>query len=249
MARRFGCVLLALWSLYASVYANGWLANNYPNPQLQPKECGRDDVEVNSTWVCDPNKLLEDGRADQLDDALKVLKNKSRCECDKVCTETGAYQVAIALARRMGIEGNYVPDRQRARDFAEDLRKEWFGSGVCQDNAVILYSLTEKELFIAIGKTTSKVVSDIELGQIYHKASDYFRSPNVKNEQGESQLYDGFVYVLTELHQAIDNDWFLTYGLAYAITISIATVLLFSTMCLIANCCPSQTGPKTDAVF
>ncbi|XP_070580254.1 uncharacterized protein [Ptychodera flava] len=244
MAHRVGLQVLALWlTAITSVASKGWLADNYPNPQLWPQKCGRPNADVNTTWVCDPDGLISTAeQADNLDHTLTQLKETSRCECDKNCDVTGGYQVAIALARRMGIEGNYVPDRQRARDFAEDLREQWFGQEGCQDNAVILYSSMEKELFIAIGKQTAEVVSDIELGQIYHQSSDYFH-------HGDSDLYEGLVYALTELHEAIDNDWFLTYGVMYAITISIATVLLFSTMCLVANCCASQSDFKTEDLF
>ncbi|XP_002739012.1 uncharacterized protein LOC100377042 [Saccoglossus kowalevskii] len=256
MARSCYFCITCCWALIATVSSiriststNGRLAYNYPNPQLNPRECGRIGVPVNTSWVCDPDGLLNFQQAEQLDSTLEVLRWNSRCECDKNCSLVGAYQVAIALVGRIGIQGNYVPDRERAHDFAEELRREWFDGQECQDNAVVFYAFTEKELYISIGPNTAKVVSDIELGQIYHHTTDYFHHPNVEDDSGESRLYEGLVIVLTDLHQDIDNEWFLTYGIVYAISVATATFVLFTSMCLIANCCVHFTNVKTENAF
>lgn len=244
------CFLVTCFFAFLSmVSSNGRLAFNCPNPQLNPHQCGRIDVPENASWVCDPDSLLEFDQAERLDHALESLKWGSRCDCDRNCSATGGYQIAIALVRRIGVEENYIPDRLRARDFAEDLREEWFHGDECQVNAVLFYALTEKEFYISIGSVTSRVVSDIELGRIYHHTADYFHHPNVEGASGDSRLYEGLVVSLTELHEAIDNHWYLTYGVAYVIIVASATVVLFATMCFIANCSVHYTDVRTENAF
>eukprot|EP00057_Strongylocentrotus_purpuratus_P012397 XP_011666871.1 PREDICTED: uncharacterized protein LOC100888046 [Strongylocentrotus purpuratus] len=158
--------------------------------------------------------------------------------------------------------------KTKAKNFAQDVRVSWFDDVGCDDNVLIFYSLYDDELYISIGETVERVISDIELVRLNGIGDRALVGKIVSTptpQAGAVQINDSFTIVPTttitdiaqrktttgagidtlvnEVHVAIANGPSVSSRLVYGAAVPVLLVLMILTMCLLANwCCRPAYG-------
>jgi len=189
------CVLGALVSvsLQQDAVRESWSRSMYPNPRTQPSECGR---YMRQSYLCDPNHLLSDDEAIQLDLVLEGVRNDTRCPCSNHACRTNprtGYLIAVALMHHIEEEENYVDsgdsdvqevidhDLSKARLFAYTLERSTWNFGECDEDVIILYSKQDNVLYTITGETVerNRKLTAAHIGEISMMVLDKFTSGKV----------------------------------------------------------------------
>lgn len=201
--------LLCVLALVGTVISQGedsYHRAYYPNPQKQAFECGRNDK---TSYLCDPNNLLSETEADQLDRELEKVMSDTKCPCSQdVCSSkkynTG-YKIGVALMRQMAEDedvplrdGDDVNDHnlEKARLYAYTLMKNW-KLGSCKEEIIIIYSRTENVLYTMIGKTTMERLSNDLIGEISMESQGDFRD----------HTFQGLLSLITKYRQVLQGKY------------------------------------------
>merc|ERR1719328_655663 len=104
-----GCLIGLVSAIAAQEVQTSWTRANYPNPQTDSYGCGR---YSKKSYLCDPNKLLSDDEANQLDLVLESVVNDTKCPCSTYACRTSrtGYVIAVALMNKIEEDDNYVDD-------------------------------------------------------------------------------------------------------------------------------------------
>lgn len=173
-----GCVLVALFGIIlAQEVRQAWTRRDYPNPQTNSYDCGRFSKR---SYLCDPNKLLSDDEANQLDLVLESVVNDTKCPCSTYACRTSrtGYVISVALMNKIEEEENYVDDGSsdigdvidhnlmKARLFAYTLESYTWNFGNCDEDIVILYSREDNALYTMTGEAARGKLRDAHIGEI-----------------------------------------------------------------------------------
>ena len=55
------------------ICSSAWTPGQFPNPQTEPRRCGRGAVASGRSWVCDPDLLLPEKEANVIEGTLKSI--------------------------------------------------------------------------------------------------------------------------------------------------------------------------------
>ncbi|GIL52991.1 hypothetical protein Vafri_8709 [Volvox africanus] len=155
--------LLVLLAFLTSASAGNWSPENYPNPMVDVKSCGRRGV---SSWVCDPDGILTYESANVVEGIIKKIYAGEPPYALGPCGNLGlkGYQVAVALMRRM----RYVGDPgEAAGQFAKSLHDRWgVGDAHCNNGVVLLISINDRQIFVSVGSGTMSVLTYDVIGDV-----------------------------------------------------------------------------------
>ncbi|XP_077979489.1 uncharacterized protein LOC144434849 [Glandiceps talaboti] len=167
-----------------------WQIEMYPNPQNDSTglsySCGHG---LNTSWICDPNEILSNQEAGELNEIAENIRLTTTCVCS-ICDANNTnnsqlgtgYVVAIAIVNRM--EAEYInqgcPTRKElvkeADKWATYLRTTRWQFGDCGNDVIILYSKEENVIVTSTGEKTAEVLQASHIQHLYSKAHEYLDS-------------------------------------------------------------------------
>jgi len=175
-------VLCVLGSLLTLSAGDSYDTRRYPNPWINPTPCG----SKYRSYICDPNRILSDNDASQLDVKLHSVVSDTKCPCATyTCSSqrNDGYKIGIAVMKSFSDDAQFYDQNtqlqreqsreqmqvilDKARQIAFDIRKNW-NMGICDEDVIILYSRDDDVVFTVTGavarmKLTDKLVADISL--------------------------------------------------------------------------------------
>ena len=145
-----------------------WYKEDFPNPTRDVKGCGR---RGEVSWICDPENILSYKAANKIEELIySVVKNTdSGCSND----EKPGFQIGVAVLNRMrGIPGE--PVEETAKTFAKYLHDSWgVGHAGCDDGAMLLISILDRQLYVSTGKRAMELLSDDQIDIIIEEMKPY----------------------------------------------------------------------------
>lgn len=188
MARLVCVCILVLSVVLPSIYGQGnqiveWGRENYPNPQHDLLECGR---EGKRSYICDPNLILSVSEANQLELLIQDVANNTKCPCaSHYCAFTPkGYHIGVALMKKMATSDDNDDDKKtdsqkidsnldNARLFAYSVQEKW-ELGECKEDVIILYSEKDNVIYTTTGSQAAKYLSVDLIGEISMKHRVFF---------------------------------------------------------------------------
>ena len=147
-----------------------WYKEDFPNPTRDVKGCGR---RGEVSWICDPENILSYKAANKIEELIySVVKNTySGCSND----EKPGFQIGVAVLNRMrGIPGE--PVEETAKTFAKHLHDSWgVGHAGCDDGAMLLISILDRQLYVSTGKRAMELLSDDQIDIIIEEMKPYMQ--------------------------------------------------------------------------
>jgi len=152
-----------------------WIWSQYPNPnspnQDQQLQCCRS----NQSYVCDPNGLMSERQADEIDQAVKNMFVQTRCSC---CRAGTGYVVRVALMQQMvRIDSRHNSTMDRLRDahlYAYQIAHRWGMETDCGQGLLILYSRDDNILFTLTFRKTRSHLPDYKVGDVSLRVRHHF---------------------------------------------------------------------------
>ena len=125
----------------------------------------------NVSRVCDPENILSDWAINKIKELIfSVVENTdSGCRND----EKPGFQIGVAVLNRMrGIPGE--PVEETAKTFAKHLHDSWgVGHAGCDDGAMLLISILDRQLYVSTGKRAMELLSDDQIDIIIEEMKPY----------------------------------------------------------------------------
>ncbi|EAN33574.2 phosphatase family protein [Theileria parva strain Muguga] len=129
---------------------------NFPNPFMNPIECNR--VNVQESYVCDPDKVLNNSEADRLDELLSLERLNSIHHCEGFGDVP--YKIGVALINR-------IP-REDLSTLADELLDRWkLSHQKCEDGIIIVYTKQDPDVVIKWNKGVEPYLSTKVVSSIY----------------------------------------------------------------------------------
>ena len=145
-----------------------WYKEHFPNPERDAEACGQ---RGNVFRVCDPENILSYEAANKIQEFIfSVVENTdSGCRND----EKPGFQIGVAVLNRMrGIPGETV--EETAKTFAKHLHDSWgVGHAGCDDGAMLLISILDRQLYVSTGKRAMELLSDDQIDIIIEEMKPY----------------------------------------------------------------------------
>jgi len=138
-------------------YKTGWGVNDFPNPVLDPRACGRS----TSSAVCDPDHLLSREAADRMDGVIDAARKEYKIRC----TATGKMhdiQVGVAVLNKMNSPGLCDENTRSgcgraAEEYATSIYDRWgLGEPQCGNGVLIFISKKDRQMYVKTGSSTQK---------------------------------------------------------------------------------------------
>ncbi|KAL5009908.1 hypothetical protein ScPMuIL_012213 [Solemya velum] len=187
-----------------------WSPQNYPNPQIEPKKCGR--MNTKASWVCDPNHIITSRHADVLDWFIKgTYENDTRCACSAyACEQNNAgYHISFALVRKIRRDANATNDNigrlHDAKNFAYSLEQTLWDYGRCEDDIVVLYSYEDKILYTMAGRTAREKLTDELIQEISGRHGHHL--------QPDGNIGAGLIQILFDYRRVLRGAYLPPYQL------------------------------------
>ena len=163
-------VIFAAFCFLQGEATREWYAQDFPDPTRDVKACGR---RGKVSWICDPENILSYEAADMIEELLySIVKNTaSGCSNDK---EPG-FQIGVVVLNRMSaIPGE--PVEETAKTFAKHLHDSWgVGHAGCDDGAMLLISILDRQLYVSTGKRAMELLSDDQIDIIIEEMKPYMQ--------------------------------------------------------------------------
>ena len=163
-------VIFAAFCFLQGEATGEWYAQDFPDPTRDVKACGR---RGKVSWICDPENILSYEAADMIEELLySIVKNTaSGCSNDK---EPG-FQIGVVVLNRMSaIPGE--PVEETAKTFAKHLHYSWgVGHAGCDDGAMLLISILDRQLYVSTGKRAMELLSDDQIDIIIEEMKPYMQ--------------------------------------------------------------------------
>ena len=163
-------VIFAAFCFLQGEATREWYAQDFPDPTRDVKACGR---RGKVSWICDPENILSYEAADMIEELLySIVKNTaSGCSNDK---EPG-FQIGVVVLNRMSaIPGE--PVEETAKTFAKHLHDSWgVGHAGCDDGAMLLISILDRQLYVSTGKRAMELLSDNQIDIIIEEMKPYMQ--------------------------------------------------------------------------
>ncbi|KAF8071290.1 hypothetical protein HT031_001373 [Scenedesmus sp. PABB004] len=163
------CLAAALVRPGAAQYVAGgglkrWTPATFPDPQRDVDACGRGGVRSN---ICDPEMIL-DARAQNMVDGLinEIAEAEPPYKAAPCGDKREGFHVAVAVMHHMD-HRRYADKGAAAQGFARALHDAWgVGSAACQNGALILLAIGDRQVYISTGAGVKSVVSDARLAAV-----------------------------------------------------------------------------------
>lgn len=166
----FLVVFVAFCVLQEGKATREWHKEDFPNPTRDVEVCGR---KGKVSWICDPEKILSYKAANKIEELLySVVKNTvSGCSSG----EKAGFQIGVAVLHRMSrIPGESV--EETAEKFAKHLHDSWgVGHAGCDDGAMLLVSILDRQLYVSTGKRAMELLSDDQIDIIIDEMKPYLQ--------------------------------------------------------------------------
>jgi len=179
---------------------------HYPSPQNDPEECGRGGK---TSYLCDPDQILNAGEGDQLDREIERVMNETKCPCSyESCSSRKyykGYKIAIALIKKMpddqdvqNEEGDdeLTHNLDKGRLYAYTLLNRW-KFGKCGEDLIIFYSQDDNVLYTMTGELTEKILKNEIVGEISMEGRGKFGSNN----------FEGLLYLITKYREVLSGKY------------------------------------------
>jgi len=155
-----------------------WKWTDYPNPNSPNQRSQFLCCRSNQSYVCDPNGLISETQADEIDLAIKNVYEDTRCTCNHCLINKHGYIVRVAIMEKMvPVRNNDTSMMARLRDahlYAYQISRRWHMEGACKESLLILYSRADNILFTLTLKEARKKVTDSKVGDVSLRVRDYF---------------------------------------------------------------------------
>eukprot|EP00879_Flechtneria_rotunda_P006550 GHRR01006883.1.p1 GENE.GHRR01006883.1~~GHRR01006883.1.p1 ORF type:complete len:394 (+),score=102.81 GHRR01006883.1:191-1372(+) len=142
-----------------------WNPSTYPNPQQDVKLCGRQGVKSS---ICDPDGILSVETANMVEGLINEIAEGDPPYTKAQCGDQGmqGFAIAVALMHKMEHE-RYADKAVAAAAFARALHDSWgVGNPVCQNGALLLLAVGDRQVYISTGKGMKDVLPDNQLSII-----------------------------------------------------------------------------------
>ena len=147
--------------------AQGWRKEDFPNPQSDLGQCGRDWQKSN---ICDPDNMLTDEEGDAIEGRLNFIHEEHTTPCG---TESRGVQMSVALMKNMDTKGGL----DSAEVFARHLHHKWgIGYSECNNGILLLVAVENREVYISTGQGAREIVTDEAVETIIENMRSHLRN-------------------------------------------------------------------------
>uniref|UniRef100_A0A7S1ERD4 RING-type domain-containing protein n=1 Tax=Timspurckia oligopyrenoides TaxID=708627 RepID=A0A7S1ERD4_9RHOD len=177
----FVCICV-FWSAVFCVYQNqlvvgaderAWIPDELPR---NPEACGRPGVK--SSWICDPDQILDKENADTIEGILDMIVHGKVPFTKSICgNRLVGVEVAVVLVQKMRTT---LEDKQLAAEkFAKAVHDSWgVGDSQCNLGALLFLSVSDRVVYISTGRGTQKMLTDGKVQSIIHSMRPLLRKQN-----------------------------------------------------------------------
>lgn len=167
----FLAVFVAFFLLQEVQSNEEWHKEEFPNPTRDVEACGR---RGKVSWICDPNKILSHETANKVEELVYSVRKNTASGCSS-SSENPGFQIGVAVLRKM----RPIPDESiavTAENFAKHLHDSWgVGHTGCNDGAVLLLSIADRQVYMSTGKRAMEVLSDDQIDIIINEMKPYLQ--------------------------------------------------------------------------
>lgn len=135
----FLVILFASHIFSAAPVPSQWTKEDYPNPQIDYKECGRE----SASWVCDPNGIISKNASDKINSIFYHIE-------ERLSPGYSGNFIALAIASQMKTPLN-DSSKIYSTEFSTYLYSKWIGKQNSHNGLVIFFSKMDHTLSIHIG--------------------------------------------------------------------------------------------------
>ena len=137
---------------------------------IDVETCGR---RGKVSWICDPENILSYGAADKIEELLYSIVKNTASGCSYYHNGKPGFQIGVAVLNQMsGIPGE--PVEETAKTFAKHLHDSWgVGHAGCDDGAMLLISILDRQLYVSTGKRAMELLSDDQIDIIIEEMKPY----------------------------------------------------------------------------
>ena len=163
-------IFAAFYFLQEGQATRGWYKEDFPDPTIDVETCGR---RGKVSWICDPENILSYGAADKIEELLYSIVKNTASGCSYYHNGKPGFQIGVAVLNQMsGIPGE--PVEETAKTFAKHLHDSWgVGHAGCDDGAMLLISILDRQLYVSTGKRAMKLLSDDQIDIIIEEMKPY----------------------------------------------------------------------------
>ncbi|KAL5010487.1 hypothetical protein ScPMuIL_012792 [Solemya velum] len=153
-----------------------WNVRYYPNPRRSFQQCGR----YSQSWICDPNELLLERDANEINDMLSRVNAETVCSCPTCVSKREGFPIMVAVMPEMQKilnRSDSLDDLMvEARLFAYYLT-ERYKFGECEDALTLILFVQESGIAYTITRPKAREkITDEHVSQVTLDAWDYFQS-------------------------------------------------------------------------
>lgn len=147
-----------------------WRREDFPNPTRDLGACGR---QGRVSWICDPEKILSSKTANKIEELLHSVGKNTASGCGS--GENAGFQIGVAVLNRMRrIPGESV--EETTEKFAKHLHDRWgVGHAGCDDGAMLLLSILDRQVYVSTGKRAMKLLSDDQIDIIIEELKPHLQ--------------------------------------------------------------------------
>ena len=163
-------IFAAFYFLQEGQATRGWYKEDFPDPTIDVETCGR---RGKVSWICDPENILSYGAADKIEELLYSVVKNTDSGCSYYDNGKPGFQIGVAVLNQMsGIPGE--PVEETAKTFAKHLHDSWgVGHAGCDDGAMLLISILDRQLYVSTGKRAMELLSDDQIDIIIEEMKPY----------------------------------------------------------------------------
>mmetsp|Transcript_12183 Transcript_12183/g.13402 ORF Transcript_12183/g.13402 Transcript_12183/m.13402 type:complete len:527 (+) Transcript_12183:131-1711(+) len=199
-----------------------WKVNEFPNPQINLKEC-----QSSSTRICDPDSVLDPSTLEALSTRIKSFENDDTLTSSSWCPKSiqnddaknknhmirkdtpknNDIQFAMALVKRMDLSfftGSFEDEEdEAAKVFATSLHNEWgVGNvldedqcGVSGGTGILLFiAIEDRAVYISTGSAIGTILTDKRLEKIITSMKPFLRQEQF-GDAVDQAIHDMTMYI------------------------------------------------------
>ena len=208
---KFLVTFAAFYFLQEGQATRGWYKEDFPDPTIDVETCGR---RGKVSWICDPENILSYGAADKIEELLYSIVKNTASGCSYYHNGKPGFQIGVAVLNQMsGIPGE--PVEETAKTFAKHLHDSWgVGHAGCDDGAMLLISILDRQLYVSTGKRAMELLSDDQIDIIIEEMKPYMLKKDYDKGVELAIVRMGEVFGI----RSASNHWYIIF---YAVLVII----------------------------
>ena len=208
---KFLVTFAAFYFLQEGQATRGWYKEDFPDPTIDVETCGR---RGKVSWICDPENILSYGAADKIEELLYSIVKNTDSGCSYYHNGKPGFQIGVAVLNQMsGIPGE--PVEETAKTFAKHLHDSWgVGHAGCDDGAMLLISILDRQLYVSTGKRAMELLSDDKIDIIIEEMKPYMLKKDYDKGVELAIVRMGEVFGI----RSASNHWYIIF---YAVLVII----------------------------